>query len=450
MMSLSIVIIGATGDLFKRKLVSAIFSIFCRGDLGSKFSIIGISRKFLSHAEFREMARNIISADVNFEEYGEIFLKSLFYYSLDMQDEHSYSEIRKILDNNDFDFKECSNKLFYIATIPYLYEDIFLNIKTSGLSIPCAEDRRSNNAWARIIVEKPFGSDSKNAERLDSILSESFKEDQIYRIDHYLAKETVQNILSFRFKNHLFVPIWSRKFIDRIEIKAFETIDVFGRQNFYDKVGAVQDFGQNHLLEMLALTTLEEPENFSDKCIREARAKVLSETSFDEDLILGQYEGYKVSPFENSNTETYFKARLKIENERWRGVPFFIEHGKALSVTQSEISVYFKSDDINSPNVIHFNIQPNAEICVEMNVSDSSLSKGGLSKKNLCFPLAVTENQHIYPYQKLLLDAFSGDQTLFVSSNEVKEEWRITEEIQKEFEDTELKIYKKGIDPELI
>lgn len=450
MVSLSIVIIGATGDLFKRKLISALFAIFCKGGLGNKFSIIGISRKFLSHVDFRKLARGVISQDAKFEEYGEVFLNNFFYYSLDAQDENSYLEIRKILDNNDSEFKECSNKLFYVATLPDLYEDIFLNIKKSGLSIPCAEDRRNNSAWARIIVEKPFGNDSKNAEKLDYILSESFQEDQIYRIDHYLAKETVQNILSFRFNNPMFLPVWSHKYIERVEIKAFETIDVSGRQNFYDKVGAVRDFGQNHLLEMLALIALEEPERLEDKYIREARAKVLRETSFDRSLVIGQYEGYRTPEFENSNTETYFKAKLKIENERWKGVPFFIEHGKALSSSRSEVSIYFKSNETSSPNAIHFNIQPNAEICVEMNVSDSSSGNNNLNKKNLCFPLAVSENQHIYPYQKLLLDAISGDQTLFVSSDEIKEEWRIAEEIQKEFEDSELKIYKKGIDPELI
>ena len=445
---LTIVIFGATGDLFKKKLARAFFDLTATGAISEKCMLIGLSRKQLSHAEFRDITKEAIG-EANPERVA-LFLQNVCYYSIDATDQFALESLRDILDRADAQHGACSNKLFYIATAPNAYEEIFLNISATGLSIPCASSFSGSTAWIRIIVEKPFGTDEKSARRLDEILGESFQEDQIYRIDHYLAKETVQNIYSFRFKNILFAPLWSRKYIDRVVVSSHEDEAkdmMLERRHFYDKVGALRDVGQNHLLELVSLIAMEEPDSDQAADIRKKRAQALSDTRFlystPDDLVLGQYDGYAVGDLAHSKTETYFKAKLSIENERWRNVPFWIEHGKALSDTKTGISVYFKkAKDENHPNVIHFNIQPEAQICVDMSAEDT---KDGEVKKQMCFELGGAVNHFIYPYEKLLGDAIAGDQTLFVSTDEVREEWRITEEIQSAFSKTNLQIYQKGV-----
>lgn len=445
MLPLTIVVFGATGDLFQKKLARAFFDCAKSGIIPEKFTLIGLSRKLLSHVEFRDLVKSSVGLDID-QNFLESFLQKVCYYSLDATDLFAVEGLREILDNVDQGHGACSNKLFYIATAPDTYEDIFGNISKSGLGVPCVGNFQNQKAWIRIIVEKPFGTDAENAKKLDELLGESFEEEQIFRIDHYLAKETVQNIYSFRFKNILFAPLWSRKYIDKVEIYSFETALVpDNRKNFYDRVGALRDFGQNHLLELVSLIAMEDPDSAEAKDIRRKRGEALADTHFDyekkDDLVLGQYEGYADGEFKDSKTETYFRARLSVDNERWKNVPFIIEHGKVLSEIRAGISVYFKKTKAeNQPNVIHFKIQPDSQICVEM----STISSDKNEQKMMCFDLGGKENQFIYPYERLLQDALEGDQTLFVSTEEVKEEWRITEEIQEAFSQVLLKIYKKN------
>lgn len=437
-MTTTIVIFGATGDLFKKKLAQVFFDICQKKRTEDTFTIIGLSRKHLSHGEFREMVVQILEK----EDKGEVekFVAKLYYYSIDATDEFSLADLREILDKVDQSYGVCSNKLFYIATVPSTYELIFKNISVSGLGIPCASQFKEKNAWIKIIVEKPFGNDVKSAKQLDLLLGQSFTEDQIYRIDHYLAKETVQAISSFRFENELFKDIWNKDHIKQVHLFVYEdekkdTINA--RKKFYDEVGALNDVGQNHLLEMLSLIAMRKPQTKDAPSIRANRALVLQSVCIDEmgQILRGQYEGYREGEYSSSETETYFRAGLKVSLPEWEGVPFVIEHGKMLSETKTAIVIYLKAEG-DVENKIEFKIQPEAEICVEMVVQGE--------KRNMCFNLLEKENQFIYPYEKLVLDAILGDQTLFVSTEEVKEGWRIAESIKKQFSKTNLTIYKKG------
>ena len=457
---LTIIIFGATGDLFKRKLAQALFDLHKEKLLPEGTSIFGLSRKDLGEEEFRESVASYVKTED--KESLDVFLKSIFYRQGDILEPKAYENLKQDLVLRDEFLGQCSNKLFYLAVVPDLYEKVFRNLSASGLTIPCAPEFGSDkDAWIRVLVEKPFGQNPVHAEMLDLLLGKLFFEDQIFRIDHYLAKETIQDILAFRFANCLFESLWSRNHIESIFVKSYEKDDVKGRGAFYDKVGALKDVGQNHLLQMLALVGAEKPASLKAEDIRIARANFFKDVSLDSDkceCIRGQYEGYseELGVREGSETETYFKLKLKIKSERWKGVPFYVEHGKALSETSAEIIVKFKSDcdDAESlfpetKNTLIFHIQPKEGISIEFMLKNSD-SGFGLQKKVLSFDYSEDASPFVYPYKKLLSDAISGDQTLFVSTDEIKEEWRIVGDIMKVFENVPLKIYEKGSNPEEI
>ncbi len=438
MKSLSVVVFGATGDLFKNKLAKAFFELYRRGVIPETFSLFGISRKSIGDEEFRLQVKEMLT------DYPEDevlpFLSKLFFITGDTNEPAVYENIKSVLFIKDTTDGVCAHKLFYLAVTPDLYENIFINLSKAGLSVPCASSfGKTHGAETKILVEKPFGKNKDHAKKLDLLLCKLFDEDQIFRIDHYLAKETMQSIFSFRFQNALFEQLWSSKYIEKVEIKAYETNDVAKRAHFYDSVGAFRDFGQNHFLEILSLLTLEELKEYKGEVVRVARAKVLSEVVLSEVLVRGQYEGYEG---EDKNTETYFKVALKIKNERWKGVRFILEHGKALNENMTEVVVSFKNNEHGKENKVIFRIQPHAEICTSVFVG---FEEQGVPKE-MCFPLGVS-NQAIYPYEKLLTDALHGDQTLFVSSKEVSEEWRITTEVLQAFSVVPLVVYKRGSFP---
>jgi len=461
---LTIVIFGATGDLFKKKLSQAFFDLYKEEILPKQTSIYGISRKDLSDEDFRKLLReNFQSKDIK---HTKDFLENVFYKKGDIEDIETFEELKKELAMRDEVLGECTNKLFYLAVVPELYEKVFKNLSISGLSIPCAPSADEKNyGWIRILVEKPFGKDQIHAEMLDELLGKLFAEDQIFRIDHYLAKETLQNILAFRFANSLFEPLWSKKHIHSVHIKAFEGGEkgaVGEKGGAYDKIGALKDVGQNHLLQMLALVSMESPESLSSESIRRERADLLSAVEVKEDdgeFVRGQYEGYIEEAGVNSfsETETYFKAELNINNERWKGVPFYIEHGKALSKTLAEIAVTFKEKNEEGEglfpkvnNTLVFHIQPNEGISVDFFAKKSGFLYE-LEKKTLSFRYKSSDDTpFVYPYKKLLVDVLKGDQTLFVSTEEICQEWRIVGEIMKKLEEKPLFVYPKGTAPEKI
>jgi len=365
------------------------------------------------------------------------------------------------LETRDREHGVCSDKLFYLAVPPSLYETVFTRLAKSGLAIPCAPGVPDEHvAWSRILVEKPFGNNQREAARLDRLLGKLFEEDQIFRIDHYLAKEAVQNIISFRFSNGLFEPLWNRKHIERVEIKAFEKDGVEGRGSFYDSVGALRDVGQNHMLQMLALTAMENPGRMEGTAIRAARRKVLEKVSgagpnLSKWIVRGQYEKYgsESGVASGSATETYFRIEARVNNNRWRGVPFILESGKALDRSEVEIAVYFKPTPCVCPkghesshqNVLTFNISPEETIAIRFWAKEPGF-EFQLEPKELAFSFSkdAFERQVPNAYERVLVDAIRGDQTLFTSTDEVKAEWKFITPILEKWSSVPLQTYQRG------
>jgi len=353
----------------------------------------------------------------------------------------------------DGEWKVCSNKLFYLAVPPQNYESIFTHLKSSGLTLPCSPEE----GWTRVIVEKPFGHDLKTAERLDEMLGDLFQEEQIYRIDHYLGKEMTQNIISFRFNNDLFADIWNKDDIEKIEIIMLEKIGVEGRGEFYDDVGALRDYGQNHMLQLLALTTMEKPKDLSAENVRHARVnvlealKVMNEDEIKAKTFRGQYEGYTreegVGP--QSQTETYFKLETALSSSNWDGVPIIFESGKRIE-ERKEVIITFKH---RSPcicpagnhieNKIIFSIAPKEEIRIEFSAKIPGLEfKMHKQEFSYLFRDARKKAQYIEEYEKLLLDCITGNQLLFVSTDEVRAMWRFIDPIVCAWEENKVPLVK--------
>lgn len=425
---LRFVIFGSTGDLVRKKIIPAIFSLHKEGLLQENFQVLGVSRKPLTNDEFRNWVKDNVPIT------DESFLSKLSYFSADISNKETLGALVSELN------KELGNNLYYLAISPDLYENAFQNIARSGLMNP-------SNGWDRLLVEKPFGNDLNHARKLDAMLGELFKEEQIFRIDHYLAKETLQNILTFRFANSIFEPAWNSNFIDEIHIKMYESFDVDNRASFYDSVGALKDVGQNHVLQMLALIAMDEPKELNFKSIRNARAHVLNDLSADRDFVRGQYAGYREinGVRVNSDTETFFSIQAKINNVRWANTKFFLSSGKALNETTTEIKVLFKEKGDGVRNVITFKVQPEQKIIVEFWYKENGFDYKVRAKelifeyeKNLRTPDA---------YEKVLFDAIKGDQTLFISTDEIIAQWSFIEKVIEAWKNVPIISYEKGIDP---
>ena len=353
---LTIVVFGATGDLFSKKLAPALFDLHQKKLLPEGTEIVGFSRKPFLNDQFRAFIHNALSARAAGRGIEpDSFMLRARYHQGDLTASESYASLGEFLAERDRSRGLCSDKLFYLAVPPTLYETVFMKLSESGLAIPCAPNiPDEEKAWTRVLVEKPFGNDQEEAKRLDQRLGELFDESQIFRIDHYLAKEAVQNIISFRFSNGLFEPLWSGKHIERVEIILRKEEGVSERGAFYDGVGALRDVGQNHILQMLALISMERPASFDAGAIRSARADALKKVALERIDTRGQYEGYArergVAP--ESQTETYFKIVARVATAAWKGVPFILESGKGLADSRVAISVFFKG---KSQNVLTFN-----------------------------------------------------------------------------------------------
>lgn len=372
------------------------------------------------------------------------FLSAFTYQRGNFESIDDYNLLAKRLGRIDEIWNICSNKLFHLAVPPKYNEKIFYNLADSGLTIPCGP----GEGWTRVLVEKPFGKNLKEAEKLDRLLGKLFKEEQIYRIDHYLAKELLQNILAFRFANNLMEDIWNNEYIEKIEVKLLEDIGIAGRGNFYDGVGALLDIGQNHLLQMLALVTMENPIRFLPENIRDFRKELLSHLKkltlkqVKERTIRGQYQGYLnengVSP--GSTTETYFKIKAFIDSPRWEGVPIYIEGGKKIPKAQKAIKITFahpashlslEDKDNYFKNSVCFRLDPNPGIAIQF-WSKKPGSKMKLEKKLLSFKykdVKQEEESHLDEYAKLLLDSINGDQSLFLSNSEALSGWKFIDSI---------------------
>lgn len=456
------VILGITGDLASRKLLPSLLELFSKKLLPANFAIVGFSRRTFTREEFRELIRehlNIRPGQFR-EEDIKHFLDHMTYVQGIFNDPNAYTRLQQHLQTIDDRWSQCSNKIFHLSVPPNLYEGILTHLSNSKLTIPC-DDR---SGWTRILIEKPFGNDIHTARSLDKMLGKLFDEKQIFRIDHYLAKEALQNILAFRFANPMFEPIWNRTYIDRIHIKLYEKEGVGDRGAFYDAIGALKDVGQNHILAMLSLIAMNNPGSFSAENIRSERAHVLnslkklSPKKISQYVVRGQYAGYLS---ENgvktlSNTETYFRIKAEMSGARWKGVPFYLESGKSLSESKAEIDVYFKKSkkriwraadkDNDIPNILTFRIQPDECIRIKFNVKTPGYGFD-VEPKTLKFKYSdVSSFSDAIPndYERLIRDAFSGDQTLFASTEEIVASWKYIMPIMDNLASLPLKIYEKG------
>jgi glucose-6-phosphate 1-dehydrogenase len=446
------VIFGVTGDLSLSKLLPALLGLYIKKALPQKFKIVGFSRRHFSPQEFRRLIFEEMMGDSDrYPEYEfNRFLDHVVYQQGFFDKPESYVALAERLAEIDKQFKQCSNKLFHLSVSPSFYETVLQNLASSGLTIPCG----GNLGWTRVLVEKPFGNDTETAAKLDLLLGKLFKEEQIFRIDHYLAKESVQNILAFRFANSLFEPLWNSKFIDQVEIKLLEKKDVHDRGDFYDNVGALKDVGQNHMLQMLALVAMEQPDTLSSDAIRRERTKVLKKLDpitpkmLPRQAVRGQYEGYlkEQGVDQHSVTETYFKLAVHVSTKRWKGVPFFLESGKALAENKVEINVYFKNEiDPYRKNVLTMRIQPDEGIKILFWVKLPGFGMN-LVSKTLAFKYSDFPGVNSIPdaYERVLYDAVVGDQTLFTSTDEVHYAWKFITPIVLNWDSTPLIPYKKN------
>lgn len=460
-----LVVFGATGDLMRKKIIPALFHLFEKGELPKFFRIVGFARRVITDAEFRKSIKEILREHENIkgtnEEIIESFIGLFSYHTGVFDDISDYRSLLKTLEKIDGVWGVCANKLFYLAASPQFYEFIFKHLASSGLTKPCG----SEEGWTRVIVEKPFGKDLETANALEKLLSKLFQEIQIYRIDHYLAKEMLQNILTFRFSNNLFEQSWNNNFIEKIEIRLWEKLGVEQRGSFYDGIGALRDVGQNHLLQMLALATMEHPVNFSAGSIRSRREEILktlisprgeelTKTSFR-----AQYDGYRKIPgvAKDSKTETYFKTRAYLSAPKWRGVPIILESGKRLKEQRKEIVIIFRHPtpclcphgQEHYKNKVIIRLEPKEQIIVQFWSKKPGFAFE-IEERDFTFLLreADTRTQYTEEYEKLLLDCIAGNQTLFVSSAEVQAMWRFIDPIIRLWHANAvpLKLYKPDTD----
>ncbi len=338
----------------------------------------------------------------------------------------------------DSSYKICAFKLFYLSVRPELYSDVFTFLKKTDILNTCTQD--TSRPWSRVLIEKPFGTNFEHAKELDNQLSTVIAEEQIYRIDHYLAKEALENILIFRFKNSIFNAVWNKDFISKITIKLFEQRSVEGRGEFYDQVGSLRDVGQNHALQILAIILMNQPSEFSGISIRSARESVLKTlTSMDytsDNFDRGQYTNYENDIQKvNSETETYFKVSLQSSLLQWEGVPCVIESGKAMPKDEASIQIDFKDG-----NTIYFELSPVPRIALSFHVKDSGYDFK-TSIKELGFRDTANSIFALDAYEKILYQAIVGDITSFVSTHEVLEQWKIIDEILKNWTHIPLRKY---------
>lgn len=448
----AVVVFGASGDLTHRKLLPSIFQLFAQNLIDEKFYLLGCGRKKFTDQQFRKAAQNSIQENTDFVSIQHLntFTDKLYYIDGDYNDADFYQQIKTCLAELDRKHKVDESLVYYLAVPPFLYTTIVEHLGSAGLACP---KKLGTKQQVKLVVEKPFGRDLQSALDLNENISHCFNESQIYRIDHYLGKETVQNILMFRFANAIFEPVWNRNFIDHIQITIAETVGVEHRAGYYDKSGALRDMFQNHMLQMLALVAMEPPTSFEADRIRNEKVKLLQSirpfelSRLDEFLLRGQYgpgptKGKDVKGYlqeegvkENSKTETFVAAKLFIDNWRWQGVPFYIRTGKRLSAKDTEIAIAFKQVPFSMfasvgldelpPNVLVLQIQPEEGLSLSFQAKRPG-SKICMTTLNMNFNYkSIFLVDMPEAYQRLLLDCMVGDQTLFTRFDDVEASWRL-------------------------
>jgi len=454
------VILGATGDLMRRKLVPALFHLNLEGKLPSLFSVVGFSQDALDKEGFQRLVSNMASVKTGASLQSVASFSKRFSYQQGLfEEKEGYLKLAESLLMQDTAWKVCSNKLFYLATPTSHYKTILQNLKSSGLTKPCG----IKEGWTRIVVEKPFGKDLKTAQALDRMLGKLFAEEQIYRMDHYLGKETVQNILAFRFSNSFLEPAWNKEWIESVSIRLLEKEGIGERGLFYDGIGALRDVGQNHMLQLLALFLMETPESFEGDDVRKRRAEVFKALEAPEADRLaqlatrGQYAGYTAEKnvAQDSLTETYFRINASLKNSRWKGVSVILESGKGLAKDLVEVQIVFRHlgyclcPDKNKhyKNVLHYTIQPDEGVSMRFWVKKPG-SKMDIEEKDFTFDYkqAFEGEEFEEAYERLLFNVIEGDQTLFVSTEEITASWRFVDSILRGWTKRKVPLvsYKRG------
>jgi glucose-6-phosphate 1-dehydrogenase len=449
----NVVIFGASGDLTYRKLIPAIYNIAADGDLPAALSVVGFARREKTDEQFRkeleEAARKFSRQGVN-DELWKSFANRVFYHRSEFGDIEGYKSLAVKLDQLDAERNTLGNRLFYLSVAPSEFPGILEMLAAVGLN------KTRPGSWARVIVEKPFGKDLASAQELNTIVNNVFPEKDTYRIDHYLGKETAQNIMVLRFANAIFEPLWNHRYIDHVQITGAETLGVEGRGPYYEKAGALRDMVQNHLLQLLSLVGMEPPVELTADSIRDEKVKVIrslrpmSSEDVAANVVRGQYaagaiNGKDVPAYRAeervdpaSMTETYVALKAHVDNWRWAGVPFYVRFGKRLPKGGTEIAVQFKNvpsvlfsrDEDVGPNVLVFRIQPDEGISLRMQAKRPGASVKVEPVKmdfhyGTSFGKASPE-----AYERLLLDAMSGDATLFARRDEVEHAWEFIDHIE--------------------
>jgi glucose-6-phosphate 1-dehydrogenase len=441
-----LVIFGASGDLTSKKLLPALYALAVRDLLPEKFGVVGAARTTETHDEFRERMKNAVkehARDPFVEETWSKLADGMRYVTLDFADDKGEDELRDVLTALDEERGTGGNRVYYFAVPPSAISTLVDEIA----------ERRNAEGWIRLVIEKPFGHDLESAKALTGEIKQHFAEDEVFRIDHYLGKETVQNMLALRFANGIFEPIWNRQFIDHVQITVAESIGIESRAGYYEQAGAIRDIFQNHLLQLVAITAMEPPIDFSADSVRNEKVKVLKaiHTPGPKHLVRGQYgpgfvEGAQVRGYREeegvapgSMTETFVAAKLYVDNWRWADTPFYVRMGKRLARRETTIAIQFKraphppfedgAAEGLRPNVLLIHVQPNEGVSLAIG---AKVPGQGMTIRtvHMDFLYGGTFREGLPDaYERLILDAMLGDQTLFTRSDEIEEQWALVDAI---------------------
>jgi glucose-6-phosphate 1-dehydrogenase len=464
-----LVIFGATGDLTHRKLVPAIYNLAHEGQLPTSFAVVGFARRPKTHEEFRAELRDNVAQHSRFQPINpavwDALAQGVFYHQAEFGDAKGYKALDEVLKKIDAERGTTGNRLFYLAAAPTKFEGIIEQLGANRLI-------QNHDSWQRIIVEKPFGSDLTSAQKLNSTLANVFEEQRVFRIDHYLGKETVQNILALRFANEIFEPLWNQKYVDHVQITVAESLGVEGRGGYYDHAGALRDMVQNHMMQLLSLTGMEPPITLEAGAIHDEKAKVLHAIreikpgQVGQFTVRGQYSsgsmaGQQVAAYRSeknvapdSRTETFVALKLFIDNWRWAGVPFYLRHGKRLPKGAAEIAIQFRAPPAVlfaaescaplQPNVLVLRIQPDEGIAIRMNAKVPGTVMN-IQPVKMDFRYGGSFGARApEAYERLLHDAILGDSTLFTRRDEVERSWQIVDAIIEGWKDAPPAIYESG------
>ncbi|EPP35311.1 glucose-6-phosphate dehydrogenase [Chlamydia ibidis] len=471
----AIVIFGATGDLTARKLLPALYHLTKEGRLSKEFVCVGFARRDKSNQQFRDEMKQAVKTFSHSQELDirvwEDFESRIFYHQSNFSSADGYISLKAHLEQIDKEYGTKGNRLFYLSTPPDYFPEIIQNLNRYGLFY---HNQGEGRPWSRVIIEKPFGVDLQTAKNLQKYIDDNLDEESVYRIDHYLGKETVQNILTIRFANTLFESCWNSQYIDHVQISVSESIGIGSRGNFFEKSGTLRDMVQNHMMQLLCLLTMEPPAAFNSEEIKKEKIKILNKIRpfTNKDVVRGQYGpgevqgvsvlGYReeenVSP--TSNTETYAALRMFIDNPRWLGVPFYLRAGKRLAKRSTDISIIFKKPYYNlfasevcrmcpmENDLLIIRIQPDEGVALQFNCKVPGTNK-------IVRPVKMDFRYDDYfktttpeAYERLLCDCILGDRILFTSNDEVMASWKlfttILEEWAHDFEKVNFPNYAAG------